>query len=269
MPSWDPTVYAKYADHRGRPFAELVARVPATAPGFVVDLGCGDGTLTVTLQHRWPRATVIGVENSADMLTAAAQHRDESLLSFEAGDIATWRSEQPVDVLVSNAALQWVPHNIDLVPRLVESVAPGGYLAVQVPGNFSAPSHALLADLCGSHEWRHLLRSVSERPRSAEPVDYLRALAAAGCTADVWETTYLQVLDGDNPVLDWTRGTALRPVLDTLTEADQQTFLAAYGAALRTAYPSEDFGTVFPFRRIFAVARKHSWHPYPTRRRTR
>lgn len=256
MPSWDPAVYGTYAAQRGRPFHELLARVPATGPEYVVDLGCGDGPLTATLAQRWPSATVLGIDSSPDMLTKAADYADGARISFAAGDITTWRSSRPVDVLVANAALQWVPGHLSLLPGLVESLAPGGYLAVQVPGNFDAPSHVLLADLCRSPRWGDRLAAVAERPRSAQPEDYLRALSETGCGVDAWETTYLQVLHGEDPVLGWTRGTALRPILDTLTPDEQAEFVATYAAALRTAYPRRSYGTVFPFRRIFAVAQR-------------
>jgi trans-aconitate 2-methyltransferase len=253
---WDPAQYGRYADERGRPFHELVARVPADRPGFVVDLGCGDGSLTAVLAERWPEATVLGVDSSEAMLADAAA-RATPRLTFTAGRIEDWRPDRPVDVLVSNAALHWVPDHRSHLPRLVEMLASGGWLAIQLPGNGDAPSHRLLTDLRRSPRWKDLLDAGLERwPDVAEPADYARQLVGLGCRVDAWETTYVHVLTGPDPVLDWTRGTALRPVLAQLTAADAADFEAAYGAALRSAYPADSYGTVVPFRRVFFVAQR-------------
>lgn len=249
---WDPAQYGRYADERSRPFHELVARIGAERPARVVDLGCGDGGLTATLAERWPAAAVLGVDSSESMLAAAAS-RAGPRLRFARCSIENWRPGGPVDVLVSNAALQWVPDHAAHLPRLVDALAPGGWLAVQVPGNWAAPSHALLASLRGSPRWRDRLGGgAGPWP---DPTDYVRVLAGLGCTVDAWETTYAHVLTGPDPVLEWVRGTALRPVLARLSPAEAASFEAEYGAALRDAYPARPYGTVVPFRRIFAVAR--------------
>ena len=253
---WDPKQYGRYADERGRPFHELTARVAADDPGFVVDLGCGDGSLTEVLARRWPVATVVGVDSSPDMLARAAE-RVTPRLTFELGRIEDWRPGRPVDVLVSNAALHWVPDHRSQLSRLVDLLAPGGWLAVQMPGNGDAPSHRLLSDLRRSTRWRdHLSAGPDKWPDVAEPADYARQLAALGCRVDAWETTYVHVLPGADPVLEWTRGTALRPVLAQLPVAEAAAFEADYGAALRSAYPAEPYGTLVPFRRIFLVAQR-------------
>jgi trans-aconitate 2-methyltransferase len=253
---WDPVQYGRYADERGRPFHELLARVAADRPGYVVDLGCGDGSLTATLAERWPDATVLGVDPSADMLAEAAG-RATRRLRFEPGRIEDWRPDRPVDVLVSNAALHWVPDHRSHLPRLVEQLAPGGWLAVQMPGNAEAPSHRLLADLRRSPRWRDRLGAGPDRwPDVAEPADYARQLLGLGCRVDAWETTYVHVLSGADPVLEWTRGTALRPVLARLPAAEAAVFEADYRAALRAAYPAEPHGTLVPFRRVFLVAQR-------------
>lgn len=252
---WDPAQYGRYADERSRPFHELVARIGAERPERVVDLGCGDGGLTATLAERWPAAAVLGVDSSESMLAASAS-RAGSRLRFALGSIEDWRPDGPVDVLVSNAALQWVPDHPAHLPRLVDALAPGGWLAVQVPGNWAAPSHALLTSLRGSPRWRDRVGGESERwPDVPDPTEYVRVLAGLGCAVDAWETTYAHVLTGPDPVLEWVRGTALRPVLARLSPAEAASFEAEYGAALRDAYPAQPYGTVLPFRRIFAVAR--------------
>ncbi len=255
MPKWDPSIYETYADLRGRPFYELTARVPVEAPSSVVDLGCGTGELTASLGARWPAATVLGVDSSPEMLAKAAAHADEPRISFSAGDIASWNPTQPVDVLVSNAAFQWVPGHLELFPRFVGAVSPGGWFAFSVPGNFGSPSHVLLAELCRSARWAAKLAHTA-RIGSHEPADYLQTLAELDCRVDCWETTYSQVLQGPDAVLTWTRGTALRPVLEALTGAEQEDFLDEYAAMLRKAYPEQPWGTVFPFRRIFVVAQR-------------
>ena len=253
---WDPGQYGRYADERGRPFHELMERVAADRPGFVVDLGCGDGSLTATLAERWPNATVLGIDPSADMLAQAAG-RATSRRRFEPGPIEDCQPDRPVDVLVSNAALHWVPDHRSHLPRLVELLAPTGWLAVQMPGNADAPSHRLLVDQRRSPRWRDRLGAGPDRwPDVAEPADYARQLLGLGCRVDAWETTYVHVLSGTDPVLEWTRGTALRPVLAQLPAADAAAFEADYGAALRAAYPAEPHGTVVPFRRVFLVARR-------------
>jgi trans-aconitate 2-methyltransferase len=253
---WDPDQYGLYADERGRPYHELVGRVAADRPGLVVDLGCGDGSLTATLAERWPEATVLGVDSSEAMLAEAAG-RATPRLSFASGRIEGWRPDRPVDVLVSNAALHWVPDHRSHLPRLVEMLAPGGWLAVQMPGNGDAPSHRLLTALRRSPRWRDRVGAGPERwPDVADPAEYARQLLCLGCRVDAWETTYVHVLTGPDPVLEWTRGTALRPVLAQLAAIDAPDFEADYAAALRSAYPAESYGTVLPFRRVFFVAQR-------------
>ena len=254
---WDATVYQRYRDERARPFHDLLARVRADAPSYVVDLGCGPGDCTATLLDRWPDATVTGVDSSPEMVAAARAHEVRDRLSFVQGDLRSWAAGRPVDVLVSNATLQWVRGHLDLLPRLVGMLTPGGWLGFQVPGNFSAPSHTLLADLRGSARWRHRVGEDADRSAAVhEPAAYLAALADLGLHADVWETTYLHVLPGPDAVLEWTRGTSLRPVLAALDGAEQAEFLSEYGERLRDAYPQGPHGTVLPFRRIFVVAQR-------------
>jgi trans-aconitate 2-methyltransferase len=250
---WDPVLYGRFADQRSRPFHELVARIGATAPANVVDLGCGDGALTATLAERWPSASVLGVDSSEEMLASAAPRKGDRL-SFVLERIEDWRPTGPIDVLVSNAALQWVPRHLSLLPRFVSALAPGGWLAVQVPGNFEAPSHTTLRMLCNSARWSDRLSTAGRWPSMPTPGDYIDALAGLGCAVDAWETTYAQVLQGVEPVLTWMRGTALRPVYARLSSEEIAEFDAELGAMLREAYPPQPYGTVLPFRRIFAVA---------------
>ena len=252
---WDPAGYLRYAGERARPFADLLARVDAGSPRVVIDLGCGEGALTASLAQRWPQARVTGVDSSPEMLAAAVAHAVPGRVAFALGDVQDWEPEEPVDVLVSNAMLHWVPGHDRLLARWARQLAPGGWLAVQVPGNFRAPTHALLAELCRAPRWADRVAEAAPRPDAVlEPAGYLDVLTAAGLTADVWETTYLHVLSGEDPVLGWVRSTVLRPVLARLDNAEAAELTAAYAAALRQAYPPRPDGTtLLPFRRVFSV----------------
>jgi trans-aconitate 2-methyltransferase len=255
-PSWDPDQYRRYADERSRPFFELVGRVGAERPGRVVDLGCGDGALTAALATRWPGARVVGVDRSPEMIARAEPRTIPGRLRFTCGDVRDWRPDRPVDVIVSNATLQWVPEHARLLDGWVDVLADDGWLAFQVPGNDGAPSHAILDELGAAPRWRGRLTEAPPGPRVLEPGEYLARLADLGCAADVWETTYQHVLPGADPVLEWVKGTALRPVLSALDGDERDAFLADYAARLRETYPARAFGTVMPFRRIFVVARR-------------
>ena len=258
--TWDPDRYLSYADERGRPFVDLLARVPAENPRTVVDLGCGPGNLTALLAARWPQARVAGVDSSPEMI-AAAEEIDG--IEWEVGDLREWARPDPlalrapVDVLVSNATLQWVPDHLELLPGLLDRVVPGGWFAFQVPGNFDEPSHTTRTELAAREPYAEHTRG-ARVPTSHGPDDYARLLLDLGCEVDAWETTYLHVLTGPDPVLEWARGTALRPVLAKLDAEEAAAFEAEYAARLRSAYPAGGPGTVLPFRRIFAVAKRRS-----------
>ena len=255
---WDPAKYVQFGDYRDRPYFDLTARIHADAPRHVVDLGCGPGNLTATLAERWPAAEVTGLDSSAEMLAQSAVHAHRlPHLSFGLADIAGWMPSAETDVVVTNAALQWVPGHRDLLARWLAALKPGAWFALQVPGNFNAPSHTLMRGLAESAEWAGRLAGVLRHDDVVgEPDDYLKIMLDAGCDADAWETTYYQLLRGENPVLEWVRGTGLRPVLAALSAPDARDFEAEYSARLAEAYPAGPHGTVFPFRRIFAVARK-------------
>jgi trans-aconitate 2-methyltransferase len=265
---WDPAQYLRFGDERSRPFFDLVGRIGAQRPALVVDLGCGPGQLTAALAARWPDAEVHGIDSSAEMIASARQLGPDATapgprsgdaagrLSFAQGDVRDWQPGRPVDVLVSNAVLQWVPGHEKLLPRWVATLAPGGWLAFQLPGNFDQPSHVILRELAGSGRWRSLLAGVALNRQGGDPAGYVDLLGRAGCSVDAWETTYQHVLPGEDPVLEWTRGTALRPVLAALDPRRGAAFQAEYGERLREAYPRQPYGTVLPFRRVFVVARR-------------
>ncbi|MEU5955155.1 trans-aconitate 2-methyltransferase [Streptomyces sp. NPDC047525] len=272
-PTWDPGQYLRHSGHRARPFVDLLARIPelpATADGRaprIADLGCGPGNVTRLLAERWPTAYVTGFDNSPQMLDRAEELAGPTAgggrLDFAEADASDWAPpEGTYDLILSNATLQWVPGHPDSFPAWIAALAPGGTFAFQVPGNFDAPSHVLMRELSESERWRDRLGG---RLRHADavlsPTAYLERLVSLGCEVDAWETTYLHLLEGEDPVLDWVKGTGLRPVLTALAgdagdaEAREE-FLAEYGELLRKAYPAGAGGTVFPFRRVFAVARR-------------
>jgi trans-aconitate 2-methyltransferase len=252
--TWDPERYLTYADERGRPFVELLGRVAAESPSEVVDLGCGPGNLTVLLPERWPEAHVVGLDSSREMIEKARQLTD--LVTFEVADLQGWEPDRPVDVLVSNATLQWVPGHLDLLPGLVAKVTRGGWLAFQVPGNFDEPSHTIRRDLAAEPAYAAFTSDVAT-PSSHDPGAYLDVLSAAGCAVDAWETTYLHVLSGPDPVFTWVSGTGARPTLQALPDDLRPGFEEEFKRRLAAAYPTRDDGTVLlPFRRIFVVARR-------------
>jgi trans-aconitate 2-methyltransferase len=252
---WDAGQYLRFGGERARPFFDLVAQIGAERPRQVTDLGCGPGNLTAVLAGRWPDATVTGVDNSAEMIAAATSLTSPNL-SFELGDIAGWRPVQPPDVIVCNAVLQWLPGHDELLLRWADLLAPGGWLAFQLPGNFTGPSHAIVRELARSPRWRDLLAGAELNRQAGDPAGYVELLARPGYQVDAWETSYLHILPGDNPVLEWTKGTTLRPVLAQLDEEQAAAFLGEYGERLRAVYQPRPFGTVFPFRRVFAVVHR-------------
>ena len=253
MPEWNPTTYLEYADERGRPFVDLIARV-TTEPRTIVDLGCGPGQLSDVLRTRWPDASLLGVDSSPEMIERARRDDDAPRTAYELGDIANWKPEAPVDLIVSNAAFQWVPEQLEVIPRLREYVTPGGTLAFQVPNNFGAPSHVLLRELAADPRFASHVGHIAGA-RGVEPVTYLDLLAADGWKLDVWQTTYYHLLQGEDPVFAWVSGTGARPFLQALPDDLRPQFEADYRAALRTAYPQQSYGTVLPFQRVFVVAR--------------
>jgi trans-aconitate 2-methyltransferase len=250
---WNPDVYLVFEDQRGRPFFDLLSRVGAQSPRRVVDLGCGPGNLTLTLGRRWPGATVEALDSSPEMVDAARGNGVDA----HVGDVRTWSPAPDTDVVLSNATLQWVPGHADLLARWAGELAAGAWIAMQVPGNFDAPSHTIVRELAGREPWAAALADLPFRVGKVVegPAEYASLLTAAGCTVDAWETTYIHELTGANPVLEWITGTALTPVRSRLDEDGWQRFRHELTPLLDEAYPARPDGTTFfPFRRVFVVA---------------
>lgn len=251
MPTWHPTQYLRFADHRTRPARDLLTAVAHDRPAVVVDVGCGPGNSTALLVERWPDAEVIGIDSSAEMI-----ERARALLpgvAFEVADLRRWQPPARVDVVFSNATLHWVEDHPTVFERLVSWLGPGSVLAVQMPDNFDQPSHVLMRELASSSRWSGRLGNVL-RPRPVASMAEYREMLAPYGTVDIWTTTYLHELGGEDPVPEWVRGTGLRPVLDLLSDDEAVEFLAEYSDRVRRAYPRQaDDVTLYPFKRVFIV----------------
>jgi trans-aconitate 2-methyltransferase len=254
---WDPNQYLAhgFADLRLRPALDLLARIGAEAPKRVCDLGCGPGNVTGFLTRRWPEARVVGIDSSAEMLAKADDAATGA--SFVQGDAATWQPEAPPDVIFSNAALHWLGGHETLFPRLASLLAPGGWLAIQMPRNHGAASHQAMLETVEAGPWAERLRPATRPAPVALPEQYYAMLRPHCAALDIWETIYLQQLEGENPVVEWTKGSGLRPLLAALADDEERgAFEHAYAARIRQAYPpAPDGRTLFPFRRLFIVAR--------------
>lgn len=253
---WDPTQYERFRAERSRPFFDLLARIPDRSYKTIVDLGCGTGDLTAVLGEHWPEAQVLGVDSSTEMLTAAEKVERPDRVDFTPGDIRTWKPAAPQELVVSNATFQWIPDAEALLRQVTSYLAPKGVLAVQMSDNSQSASQVLLRELEADARWAERLRG---RPRqdAIPPLSrWMEILHDLHLTVDAWECVYLHVLGGSDPVLEWMKGTTLRPVLKALEEPERAVFLDEYRGRLAAAYPAGPQGTVFPFRRLFFVARK-------------
>ena len=257
MPSWNSQQYLKFAAERTRPCRDLVARIPLETVGGMVDLGCGPGNSTRVLAERWPGADLWGLDSSPEMIAGARQAGVAA--TFELADLRTWQPERGrYDLLFSNAALQWVPRHAEVLPRLWEGLAPGGWFAMQVPCDLNAPAHRLARELAASGGWKGKFPEGGVREwHVPERGFYYDLLAPRAAELDLWQTTYLHVLPDHAAIVEWYRGTGLRPYLDLLSAGDQRAFLAEYGLEIATAYPRQiDGRVILPFDRLFVLARR-------------
>lgn len=256
MPTWDAKQYLRFNEERTRPCRELTARVDLDAPGHVIDLGCGPGNSTAVLADRWPKAQLIGLDSSLEMIATA--RRGAPGLDWRAGDISAWAAEngQRFDVVFSNAALQWVPNHAALLPRLLSRVAPGGALAIQVPGNLDAPAHSIMREMAASEAWSGFFRGGVREWHVEDMTTYHDILAPEVASLDLWATEYLHILHDAADIVEWYKGTGLRPFLDVLSSDEiKNAFIAEYLEHIRRAYPCRPNGSViFPFRRMFLIA---------------
>lgn len=256
--AWNPEIYLAFGNQRTRPAAELLARIPSDRPARVIDLGCGPANSTALLARRWSDAALEGLDSSAEMLAKARATALKA--TWIRADIAQWTlkpaQEAAYDVIFSNATLQWLPDQPALLPQLMGCVKPGGVLAFQVPKNFNAPSHVLMREAAADPRWRAKLEPIS-RPASLQAARYYDILKPQAASLDIWQTEYLQVLNGEDAVYHWVSGTALRPLVQALDAGAREDFIALYKAKLNAAYPRRADGvTLFPFQRLFVVAVK-------------
>ena len=255
--AWDPAQYEKFKKERARPFFDLLAQLDDIEPKTVVDLGCGTGELTAELAKKWPQATVVGVDNSPEMLEKSKAYASERL-RFELNEMAQWSPKTAVDLIFSNAAFHWLKPHEEQIQRIARFVARGGTVAFQAPNQYREPSHTIIQDVRNTPEWRALIGSVTSDGYLAAPNWYLDTLRHMGFAPRLWETIYYQVLEGENAALEWVKGTALRGVLAKLDLEQQKRFLAQCAEKFSAAYPKTNGGTLFPYRRMFVVAKRLS-----------
>jgi trans-aconitate 2-methyltransferase len=237
------------------PAVDLLSRIMLAAPRRVVDLGCGPGNSTAPLQSRWPDAAVTGIDSSEELLAAARV--DHPGIAFEQADIARWTPQERPDVLFANASLQWVGDHQLLVPHLFDHVAPGGVLAVQMPRNHDFATHRLMRRLAADGDWRDRLAGARDPSPVQPPEFYYDLLAPRSAAFTIWETNYIQVMDGVQAIIAWLHGTGLRPFLARLTESERPVFLDRYATLLAAAYPAQADGKLLlPYPRLFFIATK-------------
>jgi trans-aconitate 2-methyltransferase len=252
---WDPELFLRFEAERFWAARDLIARLE-TEPRFVYDLGCGPAASTRELCRRFPKAEVVGIDSSPRMLVEARRRLPD--VTFLEVDIANWVPERRPDLIFADSALQWVPHHESLFPRLMDMLAPGGVLAVQMPDNRQEPSHALMRLIAADGPWSDRLVPIAKtRAVIATHTDYYNWLQPVSERLEIWQTTYVHPLDGVDAVVDWFRGSALLPFLAPLAEDERRDFLARYRADLADAYSVElDGRLLFLYPRLFVLARK-------------
>lgn len=254
MPDWDPNLYLKFSDQRARPASDLIAQIRLDHPKRIIDLGCGTGNSTEQLHIRWPQAEIAGLDSSATMLAQARQNHPD--WHWIEGRIEAWQPNGPYDLIFSNAALHWVADHAALFPRLLNAVAPGGALAVQMPYNFQSPAHQGMKKVAADPRWKGKLDGASENYNVQPIAFYYKVLSKAAAALNLWETEYLQIMSGPRAILDWVRSTAMRRYLDRLpVDAERAEFEELCLREFERSYPVEHDGKVlFPYRRMFIIA---------------
>ncbi|HZZ63250.1 MAG TPA: trans-aconitate 2-methyltransferase [Roseiarcus sp.] len=251
--SWSAAQYVKFEEERTRPVRDLLARIPNLDVCSAADIGCGPGNSTEALRERYPKAAIVGVDSSPNMIEAARKRLPG--VSFEVGDIVGWGGSG-FDVVLANAVIQWIPDHETLLPALIAKLTAGGSLAVQTPDNLDEPSHRLMREVAARGPWADRLAEASKARAARHGADwYFRLLRAHARKVDVWRTTYFHPLSGARAVVEWVKGTGLRPFIEPLDAAEREAYLARYEAAVAKAYPPEADGAVLlPFPRLFFVA---------------
>ncbi|MBX3476200.1 MAG: methyltransferase domain-containing protein [Brevundimonas sp.] len=257
-PQWDPAQYARFEAQRDRAALDLIRQIPEDlTPREIWDLGCGAGQHAALLRMRHPAAAVHGLDSSPEMIGKARAL--DAAIDWRVGDIDGWTPDRPVDLILANASLQWLECHDRLLPALVRNLSSGGVLAVQMPMAYETRHHGLLRQVAGEGPWAQVLAGASHLPPLPTPETYYDILST-GCDAiDIWSTTYLHVLTGENAVLEWMRGTALRPHLTALAgDPDlSRAFQDALGDALARAFPMRADGTtLLPSPRVFLTGRR-------------
>ncbi len=254
MVSWNPMQYLKFADERSRPCRDLIYRIMLDSPQRIVDLGCGPGNSTADLAGRWPDAEITGLDYSTEMITAARNTYPRQ--EWIHADISSWKALVPVDLIFSNAALQWVDHHADLLPRLMHMLKAGGAMALQMPANYhTAPAQMLIRDLAADTRWHKIFPSVIRKWHCHEPEFYYDLLSRIATKLDLWTSEYIHILNRHEDIVEWYKGTGLRPYLDVLSTSERADFIAAYQDLIARNYPPQADGRIlFPFRRLFLIA---------------
>jgi trans-aconitate 2-methyltransferase len=251
--TWSAAQYVKFEEERTRPVRDLVAHIPNAEVASAADIGCGPGNSTEILRERYPGARIIGLDSSSDMIEAARKRIPD--IAFEVADIRGWRTKEPFDIILANAALQWVPDHETLFPALIAKLNPGGALAVQMPDNLDEPSHRLMREIAGEQPWAGTLKDAAGKRAQRHGAEwYFRLARPHASHVDVWRTTYFHPLAGARAIVEWVKGTGLRPFIDPLDESERKAFLARYEEAIAKTYPAETDGTVLlPFPRLFVI----------------
>jgi trans-aconitate 2-methyltransferase len=249
---WSAAQYTRFEDERTRPARDLIARIPRDDAASAADLGCGPGNSTELLRQRFPRARIVGIDTSPDMLAAARQRLPD--VRFELADIAGWAPPERFDVILANASLQWIPDHAALFPALLSRLAPGGCLAVQMPDNLDEPTHRVMRQIAADGPWRERLAGAAGARAARRGADWYFRLLIGNAAVDIWRTTYFHPLAGAQAVVEWLHATGLRPFLAPLAAGEAAAFVDRYRDAVAAAYPALPDGTILlPFPRLFII----------------
>ncbi len=251
--TWSAAQYVKFEEERTRPVRDLIARVPLAHARRAADIGCGPGNSTEVLRASFPTAEIVGIDSSPDMIAAARKRLPD--IAFEVAGVEGWR-DSGFDVILANAVIQWIPDHEALIPALIGKLAPGGALAVQTPDNLDEPSHRLMREVAADGPWAAKLADAAKARAERRSADwYFGLLRREAARIDIWRTVYFHPLKGADAIVEWVKGTGLRPFVDPLDADEREAYLARYEAAIAAAYPAKTDGTVLlPFPRLFFVA---------------